>query len=306
MQLVGRFLSVLGVLWTTLRWAIGLGLILFVFHAVDLFKPRTPASEIIRKGNLNGIPISVPSNYLYYFPFEYLDKSIWEPPKPGDIPYSERTHDDGVAAFSLYVHWPDMQPLNGDNFISYLNNDHSAEAGWLMISIKAHGFTRRPRPPKAKDNGNARVLKGIIKRLAESPVDGGPWGQREKVRVHYELQGEDTATGLQWAVPVGPYTDLFHTWNDALYWQGDKETVVTDLINCYNGKMSNPKSYHQCEHYFEYPEMKTSVNLSYPRTWLPQWRELKAKSKTLLQDFIVDLQMAPTHTVKADKTEIIP
>ena len=126
------------------------------------------------------------------------------------------------------------------------------------------------------------------------------------MRVHYELQGEDTATGLQWAVPVGPYTELFHSWNEALYWQGDKETVVTDLIICYNGKMPSPKSYHKCHHDFEYPEMKTSVNLTYPRTWLPQWRELKAKSKTLLQGFIVHPQMAPTHTIKADKTEIIP
>lgn len=267
---------------------------LFLAYEMKRSYDRPPYDgDETRKGNLNGIPIGIPRKYLYYFPVEYIDKSIWEPPKPGDIAYGERTYDHQIAAFSLYLHWPDRQPKNGHNFVSYINGNHSIDDGWLMISIQAQGFTRHPRPPKAKDNGNARVLKGRIKRLAERPVDGGPWRQTEKVRVHYELQGVDIATGLQWAVPVGPYTELYHTWNDALYWQGDKETVVTDLISCYNGKMSNPKSYHKCEHYFEYPEMKTYVNLSYPRNWLPRWRELKAESKMLLQSFIVNTQAAP-------------
>ena len=233
-----------------------------------------PGSDVIRKGNLNGIPLGVPGNYIY-FPFHYLDKNMWDP-KPGDIPDDERTYEHGFSAFSLYVHWPDMQPRNWTNNFSFFTKDKNGGNDWLMVSVQSD-YISSPRPPKTVDNGFARVLKGKIERLAAEPVDGGPWGEREKVRVRYEFQGVDEETGLPWTVPVGPYTELFHTWNMALYWQGDKETVVTDLIECYNGKLSNPNSYQECEHHFEFSEMKTYVNLTYPRTWLPQWAGAQGK-----------------------------
>lgn len=125
-------------------------------------------------------------------------------------------------------------------------------------------------------------------RLSAKPVDGGPWGAREKVEVRYEQRGQDERTGLNWAEPVGPYTELFHTWNQALYWQGDKGAVVTDLIECDSGKFSNSEIYHNCRHQFEFSAMKTYVILSYPRTKLSQWRELKAKSQALLLGFKTD------------------
>lgn len=246
-------------------------------------------SDIISKGNLNGIPIAVPSNYLY-FPFEYLDKSIWEAPKPGDKPYSQRTYEDSVGGFSIYVHWPDMQPRHQKNNLIFLTKDENGGNDWLMVSVHSD-YISIPRPPKTVDNGLARVLKGKIKYLENKLVNGGPWGKREKVQVRYEQRGQDKVTGLNWAIPVGPYTELFHTWNEALYWQGDKETVVTDLIECDIGKFSNPNSYQKCRHKFEFPGMKTYVILSYPRTWLSQWRELKAKSQTLLLGFKADKTM---------------
>ncbi|MBJ7538894.1 hypothetical protein [Marinomonas transparens] len=245
-----------------------------------------PGSQTIRKGNINGIPIAIPSNY-FYFPFHYLDKSIWEAPKPGDIPYDQRTYDDGIAGFTLAVHWPDMQPRNWDNVASYRNFKENANHSWLRVSVNSD-FISSQRPPESATNGLARRLNWQVQNLASKAVNGGPWMKTEKVRVHYEFRGVDEITGLEWAEPVGPYTDLFHTWNDLLYWKGDRQAVVSDFINCYNGAMPNPNSYHRCTHRFEFPEMKVSVMLVYPRSRVSQWREIKAEIKALLLGFKVD------------------
>ena len=96
-------------------------------------------------------------------------------PKPGDIPDDERTYEHGFSAFSLYVHWPDMQPRNWANNFSFFTKDKNGGNDWLMVSVN-DSYISSPRPPETVDNGFARVLKGKIERLAANPVDGGPWG----------------------------------------------------------------------------------------------------------------------------------
>jgi len=251
----------------------------------------------IRKGNFNGVPIAVPSNYLE-FAFEYKDKSIWEPPKPGDRKPGERTFADAVRAFALLVRWPDLRPRNAETEQSYWDGQKPGGQPWLSIALD-DDYARSPRPPATPDNGLARRLRGNLERLSAEglakvphyvidPTD--PAGKRE-IRtwdVRYALRGPDPATGLQWAEPTGPGTERFYMWNQALFWQGDMASIVTDLVKCNNGKMPNPRTYQQCSHRYLLPEWSAYVTVRYPRSWLPQWRDIKARSRDLVRSFQTD------------------
>lgn len=249
-----------------------------------------------RRGHINGVPISVPLEYMH-FPVEYMDKSIWEGPKPGDKRPEDRTFDDAIGAFTIYAHWPDMQPRNRENGLSFLQRDDGGEHPWILIGV-SDGYIRSPRPPQSPDNGLARVLRRIMERLTEYPQDILDPSDPERKRtikttdLRYALRGADPATGLLWAEPVGPGTHNFHGWNMVLYWQGDKDAIVTDLIECYNGKLRNPRSFLKCRHQYELPEWKAYVAFTYPRSWLPHWRDLKARSRELVLSFAAPVDQA--------------
>lgn len=252
--------------------------------------PRTDRPIPVRKGNINGVPIAVPSNYLY-FPFEYNDQSIWEARKPGDKRPEERGFADAVGAFAPNVRWPDLKPRSPETEQSFWNRKKPGGDPWLFIGVVDNG----PNSSIPK-YGWAPHLRGLIKRLAERPQrrylppkdPKGFLGDAEDVQVHYELRGVDPATGLQWAEPVGPGVETFETWNYVLYWQGDIDGHVSDLVECRNGRMPNPSTQIRCEHNFELPEWGAAVDVSYRRDLLPQWREIKARTRELLLSFQVD------------------
>ncbi len=259
-------------------------------------KPKSALPErkkgLPRRGQINGVPISVPLEYMTYYPVEYKDKSIWEGPKSGDKKPEERTYDDAIGAFAIYAHWPDMQPRNPDNWLSFLKRDDGGEHPWMSIGV-VDDYARHPRPPESPDNGLARELRVVIEILAKYPryiIDPTDPGQERRIKageLRYETRGKDLTTDLLWAEPVGPGTARFDTWNKALYWQGDINGTVTDLIECDNGKLPNPKHFQKCHHKYLLPEWGAYVLFSYPRSWLPQWRELKAGVRQLLLTFQV-------------------
>ena len=244
----------------------------------------------IRKGNINGVPIAVPSNYLY-FDFEYNDKSIWEARKPGDKKPEERTFDDAVGALTPHVRWPDMQPRSPETEQRFWNHDKPGGDVWLMIGVSAYGPDA-----KGRDLGWAPVLRDKIKRLGDgwwentNEQDSATGRYKRPTGVRYELRGTDPVTGLQWAQPVGPGTEHFELWNKTLYWQGALNGYVSDMIACYNGKMRNPNSDQKCRHRFKLPEWGASISVTYPRSLLPQWRELKAKTRALVLSFQAEPQ----------------
>ena len=248
-------------------------------------------SSALRKGSLNGIPYSIPSNYLEY-PVEYLDTSIWSSHKP-KVDYENRTYTDAIQDFAIRVHWPDFKPRTMENNRSYLKERYApVPTAWFTISVD-HGYVDAPRPPKTPDNGMARVLRGKLEELS------GEWQSKYplKVRdpdtgknvvlkgVHYEMRGLDRGTRLQSAVPVGPGTEAFATSNDSLYWLGDKNGVVETLITCEHGKINIvgvPNAIGSCQHRFDIPEIKAEVTLYYSINWLPHWKEFQDRSRLLI------------------------
>lgn len=242
-------------------------------------------SEKVYRGSLNGVPIEIPSSQTY-FAVEYKDTSIWSSsPKERD---RVRTFEDEIEAFSL--EWPKNVPSAID-VQETLFNDASASQRYSWMRVAVGDNSMAPRPPETPDNGLARVLRGQVERLGNGshtiidPQDPEKDKRIKVTNIHYTFRGVDHTTGLQWAEPVGPGTERFYIWNMTLYWLGDKDSIITNLISCYNGELVNPDSVQRCHHRFELPELSATVSLTYPRSWLPYWRQIRSSTEEYVLGF---------------------
>ena len=246
--------------------------------------PRLP----YRVGNMNGVPVKIPVKSMWRW-VEYADKSIWEGRKPGDKQLSERTFDDAIDAFNLYLKWPELRPQRYRGEADPSEYDASEGHPWLLIGINGR-FARTPRPPETPQNGLARVLNGKVVRLARNThtVYNPVLKKAERVKgMVYEFRGGDSVTGLQHAVPVGPGTERLSGSNRILYWRGDRDASVDVLISCATGVSPNPRIFHRCTHEYQLPEMGAYVSVYYTRNWLPQWREIQARTREQILGFRV-------------------
>ncbi|WP_019623796.1 hypothetical protein [Thioalkalivibrio thiocyanoxidans] len=274
-----------------------------VFDALHEIYGEPPRLEIqefsppIRKANINGVPIAIPSNYLALVGIEYKDQSIWAPRNPDTPTPDERTLEDDAQAFSLYVRWPDMAPRSPETQSSFWTRDDPDGDIWLLVGVVAISGFRRDGQfsyELRREHGDwAPVVRGVIERLDEGERITNEWDE-EKGRyrclkdVRYEMRGTDSETGLQWAEPVGPGTENFELWNQTLYWKGDLDDVVTDYFRCQTGNMVKPRFVHTCHYNFTIPEWGASVSFRYPRSRLPEWREMKAAVRDLILGLEVD------------------
>lgn len=243
--------------------------------------------DTLRRGDLNGTPFAIPSNYLVY-PIEYLDTSTWDPKKP-KIRYKDRSYADAIQEFTVRIHWPTHTPRIVGNSRSFpYSKYHSGTTEWVSVSVN-HGYVNASRPPLTRDNGMARVLRGGLERLSDIRQIERPLKVRDAntgadviVRgVHYEMRRIDPETELQSAIPVGHETDTFHLWNISMYWSGDMNGVVDTLIICHPGKMkivNDPDAVGKCQHHFELEKLKAQVTLYYPISLLTEWSDLQDMS----------------------------
>ena len=252
----------------------------------------------LRSGNINGVHILIPSTYLY-FPVEYKNKSIWEKSKSSDKQYEDRGFKDAIGAFSLFVNWPDLEPRHLSNRINpRINTAQNAHAEWLIIEVNGYA---RPSPPQTPDNALARVLRGKLRKLSAEYLARWPvkiidkTDPNKKRRINtrnlrYEMRGIDQITGLNWAIPIGDGAERFYSWNISLYWRGDINATVSDLIECYNGKLENMNSVSLCSQSYELKDWKAGVTVKYPRRMLSKWRDIKSRTIKLIYSFQITKQ----------------
>jgi hypothetical protein len=235
-------------------------------------------------GNIHGVRLSIPAHYLF-FPVEYEGESVWAPRHDKPV----RTFDSQISNFAVYVQWPDFKPRLPENEKSYHASLREPGAhDWFRLALVARDIKAFPRsdapglvaPPRV-DNGLARILKGYLNHPER-------YGIPKDVR--YEIRGTDPRLQLNVALPVGPQTERFHSWNKALYWAGDKDRRVSTLIECWNGAFSNPRTVAECRHSFELDELKSKVTITYKANWLPLWREIEAKTRSPILSFQVPHQ----------------
>ena len=228
-------------------------------------------------GNIHGVRLSIPAHYLF-FPVEYDGESVWAPRHDKPV----RTFDSQISNFAVYVQWPAFRPRLPENEKSYHASLREPGAhDWFRVALVA-----RPDAPDLVaspqlDNGLARILKGYLNH---------PERYRIPKDVRYEIRGIDPRLQLSVALPVGPRTEKFHSWNKVFYWTGDKDRHVSTLIKCWNGSFSNPRTVAECRHSFELPEIKSDITITYKANWLPQWREIEANARSLILSFQVPPQ----------------
>ncbi|WP_018860956.1 hypothetical protein [Thioalkalivibrio sp. ALJ3] len=266
-----------------------------VVESLDVGPHDSTAS--IRKANINGVPIAIPSNYLALVGIEYKDQSAWAPRSPDTPKPDELTFEDDAQAFSLYVRWPDMVPRSPETQSSFWTRDDPDGDVWLLIGVVAISDFRRDGQfsyELLRERGDwAPALRGVMQRLDEGERITHEWDD-EKGRykylknVRYEMRGRDPETGLQWAQPVGPGTDKLELWNQTLYWKGDVDGVVTDYFQCRAGSAANPDFIHTCRYKFTIPEWGARVAFRFPRDKLVAWREMKVAVRDLILGLEVD------------------
>lgn len=283
-------------LWMTVLVIAGVSVgIAYLFHLAEkrwgLETPFTIVSstqdenERFYRGSLNGVPIAIPSSQAY-FAVEYKDASIWvSSPKERD---RVRTFEDEIDAFSLQ--WPKKVPSVIDVQETPVSDASASQIySWMRVAVGDN--SKAPRPPETPDNGLARVLRGKVERLGNGshtiidPQDPEEDKRIKVTNIRYAFRGVDHATGLHWAEPVGPGTERFYMWNMTLYWLGDKDSIITNLISCYNGELLNPDSIQRCHHRFDLPELNATVSLTYPRIWLPYWQQIRSSTEEYVLGF---------------------
>lgn len=243
---------------------------------------------VVSKGNINGILIGIPQVYQKHR-IEYEGKSIWGRSEERSASQESHSYEERVSAFSLYVKWPDMQPHG----TSSSSREERGESSWLTIAVD-DDYARQPRPPTANQNGLARKLSGIIRRVSErqqivnirSATDSnGDAFESFESSIRYEMRGKDHRVDMNWAEPVGVGTERFHSWNLDLFWRGDMSRTVTDLVSCYKGEMPSIDAQQKCSHDFYLEEWGASVTVTYPRSLLPEWKRIKLSTKKLILSF---------------------
>ncbi len=204
------------------------------------------------------------------------------------------SYQDPVSAFSIYVHWPDMKTKR-DAYKDRWSSNNSGKLAWLSISV-TDDYARHPRPPVAQQNGLSRMLNGIVRRISERPQIAvipsvskqGPAFNQIKVDVEYEFRGMNREINMNWAELVGDETERYHSWNLDLYWDGEMEGVITDLISCNKGKMLRESLQKKCTHEFYLDDWGVYIVVTYSTESLNEWRKIKLSVENLIRSFRTD------------------
>lgn len=269
-----------------LRWlVVAVLVVLGALAAVRAVAPARPPLPVI--GSMNGVKLSIPRAYLF-FPVEYLGETVWAPRKDKPV----RTYESRISNFSVYVQYqresgtfqPRMHAINQNSYVKSLKT--SGPHDWFMVTPQTYELSDdMKRQLKGKRRGDrTKSLNGILEaRLSGQYFDKGPEG---KVEVHYELLGFNETLKLNRALPVGPGVERFNSWNMALYWSGERDSIVTTYISCWNGALISG-GIGKCEQEYYIPELDASVTVDYRSNWLPSWKLIQEHTKSLLLSFAV-------------------
>ena len=99
----------------------------------DINKPPT----LVRR-KVNGIPIAIPSNYLF-LPIEHVGQNIWAPPPEPKPQYDENSE---VTSFSIRVRLPDLVPKNPQTITDYMESFHRLDDKWIVVGVEPFNLSK--------------------------------------------------------------------------------------------------------------------------------------------------------------------
>ncbi|MDF2180638.1 hypothetical protein [Neptuniibacter sp. CAU 1671] len=220
-------------------------------------------------GNINGVKIKFDSRFLY-FPVEYHK-----------IPGGEVKNKEGNAIKE--IHFVSFRAsLPNLKFIeSEIKNNRSLYSNIDDYSI-VFSLVDDYRHFKGK-NGLSLRLNGILSRFTEEYQIKHPrrvydHEKDELVKVsNLKYRLDEGEHGLKRAVLEGDYTEKFHVWNETLYWDGEKDGIVKNLIICQSGEFIDKRTKHLCELRFEYQPWGANITVRFREINLPMWEDIRSK-----------------------------
>lgn len=244
-----------------------------VAFATDTVYKRGPAI-----GNLGGVPVSIPPNYLHIMGVEYAGDPHWLEPRKGERPV--RTFDSQFTSIGLTVHLPDMKPHLPENDASYQKRYKSVgNREWLEVGILA---------------GSGM---GVGDKTLEKPYEYLFPNQEKFNQYRYEKLPE-LKYGLIEFKAIGinePYdrTRMYKVFDDNVYDVTNHHLLfyrtdgkITTMIECGAGVAAVPGGIQSCsQRFLLLPEIKAEASLRYPPELLPQWRELQDGVRRVILNF---------------------
>lgn len=260
-------------------------LILFVLLIVWMLKlissPPTPTSPMV--GNMNGVELSIPDNYLEPFA-EYAGESVWSPVKNPP----ERTYKSGIDSFNLAVKWPSMQhKFENNNWDSYLTKRDwsNGPTDWLTIQVQ-NMFESAPLPEDKqrvlaiRAKGYAGLLRGYIDSEYSGYIDIDLPPNN-----HIKQQGLDAKTGLKFAKVEGPDADKPALGNRIVYWEGDVDGIVNTVITCPGASVPQFATHKLCTQTYYLPELHADITVDFYMQLLPDWKAIQQQTRLLILSF---------------------
>lgn len=241
----------------------------------DINKPT-----LVRR-KLNGISITIPSNYLF-LPIEHEGQNIWAPPPEPKPQYDENSE---VKSFSIRVRLPDFEPRTPQNNQDYLNSFHQMTDKWIVVGIDPFDLSKVT-PKVTPEN----YLTINLERTLKMPQHYG------KGQYLSWMHSSDKRFGLSVEVLDGAdYTKPSYDNKQILHAEKDGRTYT--FITCGVGPTAKPGGQHTCHQKFVLEDISTTVNFSYPPKRLEDWAVMQDKVAQLIRSFLADRSQS-TLTVK--------
>ena len=211
-------------------------------------------------GSLKGVPIAIPSGYIF-FGAEYEGEDQWS----GKRVKGAITYDTPIQSISLRVHLPDVAPLTAQNEATWQQflKMSREESDWIIVAVEARQF----------DVSGAGWVQGFVARHREGQnTDPAGW--------HYERQGEKRF-GLTTESLVGGRDRAKHWISDRdLLYDADGWRVVM-LCDAHGSRPSL-----MCMQFFPIPEINAYVNVHYHITRLKDWSDMQNQLTGLIKQFV--------------------
>lgn len=215
-------------------------------------------------GNINGIKVSIPKNYL----FGWVQYEGQEPLDP--FPVSTPTFDSKILHFAMLLRLSNFQPITTpqdkadyDESMSRVFPDYKEM--WLGVGF--HLDTYNP-----KDG----LLKHVVTNWEKDGAERGPY-IKQKSPVD-GLVYENSVRPAETKIPRSPHYAFFYD-----------ETTYKTFIHCQSHTQYVPPyaTFTDCHHLFVVPEFKIVAEAIYTKKDLPRWREIEEETKKIIHSFIV-------------------
>lgn len=244
----------------------GLVLLYLCYLSLSLNTPSEPVKleplPAVLTANLGGAPARIPRAYLGFLEFDKKGDGLRSSPDPNGLRK--------IRSFGFEVRYPDMTVLSPETHADYKSKT-IYNTDWFRIGVNSNSFC----DGCFADNN---PIEGLVNGISSELNFKGP--------EYYYAAEPDKFHGLEvWNAlgPSGPVRLSYKKYPlDTLYVGRDSKGAVIAYIRCSNA----PHEAAPCQQRFTlYPELKTSIRVSYRKGWLPKWEDIQNKTKNLVKSF---------------------